>query len=333
MLRSLRNFLITFVAAGLIFGYAAYFVSGILIDCLGPMFGIVADMDIIKNPSKNESQEQNPSEEDIPLTSTEFSILLITTNYKPSQSQDYSAYDIARYPLNEKKINFDPETMKFKQIEATDFLLLRGNSAKNEYTFTYLPACMTLNVRGNQVTLNDIYRDFGVSFLLEKVRAATGFDIDFYSVYDMEDLSFVVEYIGGVNCNIPMDITSEGEVVIKKGNKTINGKNMITLLEFNDYQTSSQRGQTFVDIVKKTMSKITNKVNNIDILSLHRSSSNKVDSSLGTGDINSLVDMLYRYSTSEAHELSYPGNYKKQEDGTIFTPNMAAAITKFSKYR
>ena len=225
------------------------------------------------------------------------------------------------------------ETLESTPIEATDFLLLRGNSAKNEYTYTYLPACMTLNVRGNQVTLNNIYRDFGVSFLIDKIRAATGFDIDHYSVYDMEDLSFVVEYIGGVTCNIPTDIVINDYVAIKKGNKAISGKDMMNLLEFNDYPSSSQRGQTFVEIVKKMMSKITNKVNNVDILSLHRSSANRIDSSLGLSDINSLVDMLYKYNTSESHELSYPGNYKKHEDGIIFTPNMAAAITKFSKYR
>lgn len=333
MLRSLRNFLITFAAAGLIFGYAAYFTSGIIVECLGPMFGIVADVENNKSPIVDELPENNQDSDEVLSPSTEFSMLLITTNYRPSRSDEYSSYDVARYPLNERKISFDPETLTYKRIEATDFLLLRGNSAKNEYTYTYLPACMTLNVRGSQVTLNDIYRDFGISFLMEKIRAATGFEIDYYSIYDMEDISFVVEYIGGVNCNIPTDITFDGYVAIRKGNKTINGKDIMTLLEFNDYPSASQRGRTFVEIVKKMMSKITNKVNNIDILSLHRSSSKKIDSSLEISDINSLVEMLYKYNTSEAHELSYPGNYKKQESGTLFTPNMSAAITKFSKYR
>ena len=137
MLRSLRNFLITFAAAGIIFGYAAYFTSGILIECLGPMFGIVADVGINKKPNADDSPEEKPSGDETVLPSTEFSVLLITTNYKPSRSDEYSSYDVARYPLNEKKVNFDPETLESTPIEATDFLLLRGNSAKNEYTYTY----------------------------------------------------------------------------------------------------------------------------------------------------------------------------------------------------
>ncbi len=333
MLRSLRNFLITFAAAGILFGYAAYFTSGILIECLGPMFGIVADIDEIIKPNINNTPDQNDNNNETVLPSTKFSVLLINTNYKPSRSYEYSSYDVARYPLNEKKVNFNPDTLKSTQIIATDFLLLRGDSSKNEYTYTYLPACMTLNIRGNQVTLNDIYRDFGVHYLIDKVRAATGFDIDYYSIYDMDDIAFVVEYIGGVACNIPVDIKFNGYVALKKGNHNISGKDMQTILEFNDYPSASQRGQTFVGIIKKIMSKITNKVNNIDILSLHRSSSSKVDSSIEIADINKLVDMLYNYNSGNAHELSYPGNYKKQESGMIFTPNMSAAITKFSKYR
>jgi hypothetical protein len=333
MLRSIRNFIITLAAASVIFGYAAHFTSDILIECLGPMFGIVADVSENKKPEQNNKPEQNdPTDEPI-VTSTKFSILIINTNYRPSSSEEFSQYDIERYPFNEKKVEFDPETLKFTQIEATDFLLLRGDSAKNEYTYTYLPACMMLNVRGKQLSLNEIYRDFGVTFLSEKLRAATGFNIDYYSVYDKEDIAYVIDYIGGVSCNIPVDIKFNDEVVIKKGNRTINGADMQLILDFNDYQSSTQRGQNYVGIVKKIMSKITNKVNNIDILSLHRSSSKKVDTSITITDINSLVEMLYTYNTGNAHELSYPGNYRKSEGKTYFTPNMAAAISKFSKYR
>ena len=332
MLRSLRNFLFTFVIAGIIFVFAAKLTSGIIVECIGPLFGITADDGVVENNDHGQGSTEN--ETDGPTESaTKFSILLINTNYRPSQSSEFSSYDVARYPLNEKKINYDVNSMYQKQIEATDFLLLRGDSAKNEFTYTYLPACMMLNVRGTQVSLNDIYRDFGVSFLVEKVRAATGFNIDYYSIYDLEDISFIVEYIGGVTCNIPVDIEFEDYIAITKGNKNLNGRDVQLLLEFNGYPNSSQRGQTITGLVKKLMSKITNKVNKIDILSLHRSSANRVDSSVTITDINSLTEMLYMYPTGNSHELSYPGNYKKQDGITMFNPNISAAISKFSKYR
>ena len=332
MLRSLRNFLITFVIAGIIFVIAANLTSGIIVECIGPLFGITADDVVVDKNDSNQKPTEDESNDKVE-TSTKFSILLINTNYRPSQSSEFSSYDIARYPLNEKRVNIDTNSIYQKKIEATDFMILRGDSSKNEFTYTYLPACMMLTVRGEQVSLNDIYRDFGITFLTEKIRAATGFSIDYYSIYDLEDISFVVEYIGGVTCNVPVDITYEDEVVITKGNKNLNGKDVQMLLEFSDYANSSQRGQTFTGLVKKLMSKITNKVNKIDILSLHRASSNRVDTTVTITDINSLTDMLYMYPTGNSHELSYPGNYKKQDGVTVFNPNISAAITKFSKYR
>lgn len=332
MLRSIRNFLFTFVVAGIIFSFAAKYTSEIIVECIGPLFGISAEGGTVE---KNENG-QNPSDEENESPSevtTKFSILLINTNYRPSQSEEFSSYDIARYPLNEKRVNYDIDSMDQKQIVATDFLILRGDSSKNEFTYTYLPACMMLNVRGEQVSLNDIYRDFGVTFLMEKVRAATGFNIDYYSIFDLEDVSFVVEYIGGVTTNIPVDIKFDDYVAITKGNKNLNGRDVQLLLEFNDYANSSQRGQTISGLIKKLMSKITNKVNRIDILSLHRASSNRVDTSVSITDINSLTDMLYMYPTGNAQDLSYPGNYKKQDGITVFNPNISAAISKFSKYR
>ncbi len=332
MLRSLRNFLFTFVIAGILFIFAAKMTSGILVECIGPLFGITAENGVVDNIDSNNNSPDSDGE--LPEESTtKFSILLINTNYRPSQSGEYSSYDVARYPLNEKRINYDVNSMYQKQIDAIDFLLLRGDSSKNEFTYTYLPACMMLNVSGEQVSLNDIYRDFGVKFLIEKIRAATGFNIDYYSIYDLEDISFVVEYIGGVTCNIPVDIKFDDYVAISKGNKNLNGRDVQLLLEFNDYANSSQRGQTVSGLVKKLMSKITNKVNGIDILSLHRSSSNRVDTSVTITDINSLTDMLYMYPTGNSHDLSYPGNYKKQDGITLFNPNISAAISKFSKYR
>jgi len=42
MLASLRNFVITFIISLLIFGPIAYYLSDLLIDCVGPGFGIIS---------------------------------------------------------------------------------------------------------------------------------------------------------------------------------------------------------------------------------------------------------------------------------------------------
>ena len=149
MLRSIRNFIITLVVSGAIFGLSAYYVSTILIECLGPMFGIAADSVILKdNDDKDNSDDKQSGIQD--NISASFSMLLINTNYRPSRVSEYSSYDVGRYPLNEKVGSFPADSMNAKKIVATEFIILRGNSQKNEFTYTYIPASLVVTVKGKE---------------------------------------------------------------------------------------------------------------------------------------------------------------------------------------
>lgn len=332
MLRSIRNFIITLLVSGAIFGLAAYYVSSIFIECLGPMFGIAADSVISKdNEDEDNSDDQQSGSQD--NTSASFSMLLINTNYRPSKVSEYSSYDVGRYPLNEKQGSFTADSLNAKKIEVTDFIILRGNSQKNEFTYTYIPASLVVTVKGKELTLNEVYRDLGITFLTKKISALTGFDIDFYSIYDVEDVSYIVDYMNGVSFNVPMDIVNGSAVTLSKGQKTLSGLDTETILEYDGYTSTSQRAQMIVPLVKKIMAKVTNKIYKIDVIALHRSSSNKVDTSVGVDNINAISDLLYSYTSSTVHEISYPGNYKKRGEVTVFVPNLTAAISKFAKYR
>ena len=332
MLRSIRNFIITLLISGAIFGSAAYYVSNILVECLGPMFGISADS-IIKD-SKDENDTSDKDEQTTQtVTTSSFSMLIINTNYKPSKADEFSQYDVERFPLNEKTINFAADPLTSKKIEATDFVIIRGNSQKNEFTYTYLPASLIVTVKGVELTLNEVYRDLGVGFLCKKISAITGFNIDFYSVYDIEDVAYVVDYLNGVSYNVPFDIKKDNELLLEKGQRSITGPDTQLLLEYDGYTNASQRSQMLIPLIKKIMSKATNKIYKVDVVALHRSSSNKVDSSIQINDVNSISELLYSYVSSTVHELSYPGKYMNRDETQVFVPNIASAITKFVKYR
>lgn len=332
MLRSIRNFVITLLISGAIFGLAAYFVSNILIECMGPMFGISAD-NVINNSKDDEDDDDKIQQGTQNDTTSSFSMLIINTNYNPSKADEYSRYDVARYPLNEETIDFTTDSLTSKKIEATDFIIIRGNSQKKEFTYTYLPASLVVTVKGVELTLNDVYRDIGVGFLCKKISAITGFNIDFYSIYDIEDVSYIIDYMNGVSYNVPFDIKKDNEILLEKGQKSISGLDAALLLEYDGYINISQRSQTIVPLIKKIMAKATNKIYKVDVIALHRSSSNKVDTSLQINDINAISELLYSYVSSNVHELSYPGKYMNRGEKQVFVPNIASAITKFVKYR
>ncbi len=332
MLRSIRNFLLTLIVSGAIFGVCAYYASGLLVECLGPMFGIVADAQSNSNDDENDGNNDSQTDTDSD-SDTSFSMLLINTNYKPSEAAAFNAYDVARYPLNEKNVSLTVDSIGSKKIEATDFIIMRGNSAKNEYTYTYLPSSLTVTVKGRDISLNDVYRDLGVTYLIKKISAITGFDIDYYSIYDIEDVSYIVDYISGVSYNVPLDIKNQDQIALQKGNRTIYGEDTELLLEYTGYANASQRSQMLISLIKSIMSKISNKIYKIDIVALHRSSANKVDTSTSVSAVNSLSDLLYSYTTGNVLEISYPGNYRTRDGITVFIPNISSAISKFSSYR
>lgn len=332
MLRSIRNFIITLLISGAIFGIAAYYSSALLVECLGPMFGISVNNHIIDND--NDDSDNNSNDNDIQnKISSSFSMLVINTNYKPSKSQEYSNYDVDRYPLNEKQTIYTPDSKDAKRIEATDFVIIRANSDKNEFSFTYIPACLVVSIKGKELTLNEVYRDLGVSFLCKKISAITGFEIDSYSIYDIEDVAYIIEYIDGVPYNVPIDIKQGNNILLSKGQQNITGNDAQLLLEYQGYANTSQRSQMLVPLIKKIMAKTTNKIYKIDIEALHRSSANKVDTTMTANNISSLSALLYSYTTTTVQDISYPGNYKNSDKGIVFIPNISSAINKFIKYR
>ncbi len=333
MLRSLRNFIVSLLISGLVFGTAAYFLSGILIECLGPLFGINAENHLtINNNDKEKEEEENPNET-IVATESSFSMLLITTNYKPSKSGEYLSTDVSRYPKNESGTAFDSGTANGKKIEATDFVIFRGNSRKNEFTLTYLPSILQVNIKGRTLTLSEAYREFGVSTLIKKITAITGFEFDSYSIFDVEDISYIVDYVGGISYNVPTDIKDGDNVILSNGTKNIKGNEAIKLLDYQGYSSVTQRGQMLSSLSKALMSKISNKIYKVDILALHRSSQSKVDTTLTSANVNNILNLLYSYGTANISEISYPGNLKKTNDETVFIPNIATAVSNFSKYR
>ncbi len=332
MLRSLRNFIVALLISGVVFGAIAYFLSGILIECLGPLFGVEAENHLAIEDEEDEKENDSSTDTETEKESS-FSMLIINTNYIPSKAGEYSAYDVARYPRNEKNVSLTVDSIGSKKIEATDFIILRGDSKRKEFTYTYVPSNLQVTIKGREMTLNDIYRNLGVTFLTKKMQAITGFDFESCAIYDLEDISYIIDYISGINYNILVDIKdNDDNILLLKGNQSIKGDDALKIFDYQGY-SSTQRSQMTLSMIKAIMAKITNKIYQVDIVALHRSSSTKVDTNTSISSVNAISSLLYSYPTSNSVDLSYPGNYKSINGKTVFVPNIASAVNKFSNYR
>ncbi|MBQ2117695.1 MAG: hypothetical protein II192_01415, partial [Clostridia bacterium] len=102
MLPLVRNFLIAFVIAGLIFGPTAYLLTNVILDCVGPSFGVVTEKD---KPPQGSPENTAPvfPETDPPSTGDDdpdtpepdggdpFTMLIVGTDYQPDLLTDYDA--------------------------------------------------------------------------------------------------------------------------------------------------------------------------------------------------------------------------------------------------
>lgn len=91
MLSALRNFLLTFLIATVIFGTIAYFVVGFVLDTLAVTISAesVDETYTTETLPTEETEETAPPEED-EIEGETFNILLIGTDYQPDKFNDYN---------------------------------------------------------------------------------------------------------------------------------------------------------------------------------------------------------------------------------------------------
>ena len=242
MLSATKNFVLTFIIALIVFGLIAYTLVGLVLNNL---LGIDGE----ETQPTEETTAEPDSREDGPIGiqrsgGESFNILLIGTDYRPSEFVDYDPEMLEKlYGIKKEDVTPSPTptdiqpnpstvisdkeywsgdgiladdgslifsdgfySVDYRLIETDALVLLRADKEREQFTFTVFPTDAYVDMSGKYVKLSEIYGRYGLETLLNKVYAMTGVIIDNYAVVSMEDFPRLVDALGGVNYNVPCDM-------------------------------------------------------------------------------------------------------------------------------
>lgn len=150
--------------------------------------------------------------------------------------------------------------------------VLAGTDAEGERTDTIM--LVSINKNEHQISMMSIPRDThvdapysvpkinsavgyggggkrGMEELMTRISEITGFMPDGYILVDLNDFVSVVNFMGGVNFDVPMDMdyddpTQDLKIHLKKGEQHLNGREAIQLVRFRSGYADADLGRTSV---------------------------------------------------------------------------------------
>ena len=365
---ALKNFVITFLIAALIFGSVAYFATQFLTDTITGIFDAEKnELDSILNPDNPadttpSTNPDNPGDDD-PTTERviegkSFNILFIVTDYQPDIFSDYLPTEEELSDLEQGGSSFTGLLGKpFRRTRACATLLFRADKERKEFTLTPIPACLQVTTSAGKYYFSDLYELYGRDFVISQVSSMTGLQIDYYLVVNVTELSQIITDMGGISMYLTNDLYYNGQICTSKkplpeeealipllytiGNNEIDGPGSTALMVHNEIESQADvtaRDTFLVNFFTAIMDKLT-AMPETDLTAFYDSicSNAMADTTLSVPDFISEISLIYAWNDASFKKttLDYPGKYIAATDAApgYFSANTDSAISFFKNYR
>ena len=368
MLSALKNFVITFLIAALIFGSVAYFATRFLTDTITGIFDAEKnELDSILNPSDppDTMLPTNPDNPGDDAPSTEriiegdsFNMLFVVTDYQPDIFSDY-------LPTDEELADMEAEDASltgllgtpFRRTRACATLLFRADKERKEFTLTPIPACTQVSTVSGNYLFSELYDLYGRDHIISQVSAMTGLAIDYYLVVNVTELSQIITDMGGISMYLTNDLYYNGQICTTKrplpeeedlipllytiGNNQIDGPGSTALMVHNEIESQADvtaRDTFLVNFFIAVMNKLT-AMPETDLTVFYDNicANAMADTTLSVPDFISEIGLIYAWNDTSFKKttLEYPGRYVAATDSTpgYFAPNTDSAVSFFKNYR
>ena len=174
--------------------------------------------------------------------------------------------------------------------------------------------------------LNSIYTQKGIDGTIKKINTLTGLDIQDYVIVNNNALIEIVDAIGGVEFDVPIDMeyddpTQDLHIRLNKGVQLIDGQKEEWLLRFRHNNDGSSypasygdndtgRMKTQREFIKETVKQTLNVKNVLKIKSIINSVYNNVETSLDKDEILAYITCATEFNTDNLETYQFPGTSK-----------------------
>ena len=181
-----------------------------------------------------------------------------------------------------------------------------------------IPRDTKVNYNGNYIKINAAHAYDGIKGSLKAVRKLTGLDVDYYMSVDYDAVSRIVDAIGGVEIDSPIEMdVPDIDVFIPKGVSVLNGKQALyfvrarEILETGSDIERMDNQQYFLKQLIKTMLKPSNILKIPDILTVYK---DNVKTNISLSSFGNIGLNAYKFKNLEMVSKTLPG-YADMETG------------------
>ena len=340
---SIRNFLLSFVIASILFGFLACGITNLADGTVGKLLdgGQSEENEVVSTEITNKVTEPDiVIDENQDLEGESFNILLVGTDYRPSLYSDYAPKISSQYPTfkSSQKLIGDGTNLPeypYRTVSADAIVLVCVNEAKRTVAFVNIPSRMYIEYNGGNTFLGDLYYEKGFETFKTKVSALTGAEIDYYALTSVEQVANVVDKLGGVKFDVPCDMEYSDvlnglSISLKAGETEIDGKMAADMLSYTSYVGKEHsRAKTTLSFVTALAKKATNPTNLANAASIFKNLEKYIYTNVTASDLTANLELIFSLNGFKFVEMEYPAT---AQGGGRYSPNVSAAISNISKY-
>ena len=184
----------------------------------------------------------------------------------------------------------------------------------------------------------------GIDELMKQIENIIGFKPDGYVMFDFDDFVDVVNLMGGVDFDVPMDMqysdpTQDLEINLSAGEQHLNGNEAIQLVRFRSGYANADITRTEVqrDFMKAAMDQWTSPLNLIKLPILLIMVKNRIDTNLSLRNLAWLATAGLKCDLSNLNTQILPGSAQYIGSGAYYVADSSSVktlmINSFSPYK
>ncbi len=364
MLAAVRNFVVVFLVAALIFGTIAYFITGFIAENIIGMAETPDDETADTNLTPNDSgpadtdgetynPDNEPKEEYPDLEGSSFNILLIGTDYRPDDFNDYIE-DLGKKGTS---ITLGALQRPIRTKNADLMMLVCINEETRRMTFTCIPSETRVSVNGEYALLSSCYDKYGAETIVDFVNYLTATPIDYYICANVTDAGKIIDLIDGVDVELPSDVYNpyykifknadeayaagmtgknydfDTKIAIEAGTAHIDASNIFAILHYRTKSASAgEHESVLVDLARAVLKKAVSAEYIINAAELFTRAVSYAETNMTVTDLADNLGLFRAYDEFEITTLTYPGTRSTLGSLDCFIPDTTTAYQMFRTY-
>ncbi|WP_300409004.1 LCP family protein [Lagierella sp.] len=205
-------------------------------------------------------------------------------------------------------------------VRTDTMMLVNVNFNTGEINTVSIPRDTKVEYDNREVKINAAHAYDGITGALKAVRELTGLDVDYYMSVDYDAVSRIVEAVGGVEVDSPVELNvPEIDLYIPKGKSKLNGQQALYFVRARELLQSGtdlervQNQQYFLKQLMSAVLKPSNIMNIGNILDVYKKN---VKTNIDLGNLGSVALKAINFNKDKLHSYTLEGT-----TGDEYTPD------------